>query len=88
MPNKGNNYIGKYELLKRADYGFPQIMNKTEASFYLWRHLDIGRLNYLITTLKIRIGIEDGREVITKKELDRYMDSLYDYHEKYDRATV
>lgn len=78
MPNKAEGFTGKYDLLRKADYGFPQVMNKTEASFYLWRHLDIGRLNYLIKRNMIRVTIEDGRDVITKKELDRYTDSLYE----------
>lgn len=76
MPKKKENYISKGELMKQSSYGFPEIMNKTEASFYLWRNLNLSRLQYLIDKKFINIGCEDSREIITKKELDRYTASL------------
>lgn len=77
MPSVKEEHISKTEKMKQASYGFPEVMNKTEACFYLWRSLNLNRLQYLIDTGKIRVTAEDGREVITKKELDKYTDSLY-----------
>lgn len=69
-------FVSKNAQMKQAFYGFPQIMNKTEASFYLWRNLNLDRLNYLIRIGKIKVAAEDNREVITKKSLDEYIDQL------------
>ena len=76
MPKKKENYIDKTTLMKRADFGFPEIMNKSEASFYLWRNLNLDRLNYLIRHGKIKVAAEDSREIITKRNLDEYVSSL------------
>lgn len=77
MPKKKENYVSKYEQMKLASYGFPQIMNKSEACFYLWRNLNLSRLQYLIDHGKIRVSAEDSREIISKRELDNYVSELY-----------
>ena len=77
MPKKREGFVSKTTQMKRADFGFPQVMNKSEACFYLWRNLNLSRLQYLIDHGKIRVSAEDGREIITKRELDNYTSDLY-----------
>jgi hypothetical protein len=78
MAKRKGNFTPKRELMKRIDYAFPPIMNATEASFYLWRHSDLERLEYLCKTVRaIKRSVEDGRIVYTKRTLDEYIEKLY-----------
>ena len=66
----------KEKLFNLAKDAFPEMMNKTEASFYLWHREDIRGLNALEHEHKIFFVIEHGKVWITKSTLSRYLRNL------------
>jgi len=76
MPKVKEDHISKTERMKKSDYGFPEIMNATEACFYLWRRLDLNLLKHLEDTGQIFPGVLNGKKVYTKKDLDRYINDI------------
>lgn len=66
----------KEKLFNLAKSAFPEMMNKTEACFYLWNREDIRQLNSLEEQRLIFFTVVNGKFFVLKKTLERFLREL------------